>query len=182
VSERRRRTGWWRWAVLAGAGLIIGAWLSAGYVAARYEARLGQMAREVAAVRTQLRRAEASLAARLDAYRGAVELLGDPGTRVIELRSRTAASAAEGRVIVHDTRGGHVFVTNLPPAPAGKTYALWAGDGATRRAAGIFQTDSAGRGHHAVAPLARPVTVLAITLEPAGGAPAPTGPEVLASR
>ena len=188
VSEGGRRgsaragSGGWRWAVVAAAAGIAGAWLAGGYVAARYEARLGQMARETTALRGQLRRAETTLVEQVALYRGAVDLLRDPATRVVELRGQGAASAAAGRVIFHEKSGGHVFVANLPPAPAGKGYELWTLSGPTPQASGVFQTAGDGRGHHAIAPDTGPVKVFAISLEAAGGVPAPTGPMLLVSK
>jgi len=181
-TPARASAGWWRGAAIAVAAGIAGAWLSGGYVAARYEIRLGQMARETAALHGQLRRAETTVAEQVALYRGAVDLLRDPATRVVELRGQGPAAAAAGRVIFHEKSGGYVFVANLPPAPAGKTYELWTISGPAPQAAGVFQTTGDGRGHHAIAPDTGPVKVFAITLEPAGGVPAPTGPMVLASK
>jgi len=184
-GTRRRapaRSGWWRGVAIAAAAGIAGAWLAGGYVAARYEIQLGQMARETVALRSMLRRAQATLNEQVALYRGAVDLLRDPATRVVELHGQGPASAAAGRVIFHEKSGGYVFVANLPPAPAGKAYEVWTISGPTPQAAGVFQTGSDGRGHHAIAADTGPVKVFAITLEPAGGVPAPTGPMVLASK
>jgi len=79
--------------------------------------------------------------------------------------------------------GGHLLATALPPAPPGKTYVLWAIAGGTPRAVGLFAVDASGRGGHRVAAdTARDaVQGFVVTLEPEGGAPAPTGPIVLTS-
>ena len=178
VAERRdvRAFAWLRWAaamlVAAGAAAVFaGTW-----VAVRYEARLGQMARETAAAKEALREELA-----LD--RGAVELLRDPATRVVDLRGRDGAAAASGRMIWNATGGGHLLVTGLAPAPAGKAYALWAIAGGAPQPAGLFGVDASGRGGHRIAAdTARDaVQGFAVTLEPEGGAPAPTGPIVLTS-
>ena len=181
-ARTRVSPGWWRWAAVAAAAGIAGAWLGGGYTAARYEVQLGQMARERAALHAQLRRAETTLAEQVAVYREAVDLLRDPATRVVDLHGQGPASTAVGRVIFHEKSGGHVFVANLPPAPAGKTYELWTIAGAAPRPAGTFDVDPAGRAAHPV-PAADdgPVKVFAVTVEPAGGVPAPTGPMVLAS-
>jgi len=81
-------------------------------VASRYEAHLGVMARETAAVRERLQREEAALAT----YQGVVELLRDPATRVVELRSPSTPNAT-ARLVWNDKAGGHLLVANLPPAP-----------------------------------------------------------------
>ena len=79
--------------------------------------------------------------------------------------------------------GGHVFVANLPSAPTGKAYEMWTIGDAAPQPAGVFQVDTAGRGTHRIPPVegGKPVKVFAVTLEPEGGVPAPTGPMVLAS-
>jgi anti-sigma-K factor RskA len=178
------RRGWLRWA----AGTAVAAAAAAGFVgtwvAVRYEARLGQMARETAAVKERLARNEAALREQVALYRGAVELLRDPATRVVELRGQGPASAASGRMIWNDAGGGHLFVAGLPQVPAGKTYELWTIAGKTPKPAGLFGVDDAGRGTHRVPADAGAGAgqVFAVTLEPEGGTPAPTGPIVLASK
>jgi anti-sigma-K factor RskA len=181
---RTDRRTWLRWA----AGTAVAAAAAAGFVgtwvAVRYEARLGQMARETAAVRERLAKNEAALREQVALYRGAVELLRDPATRVVDLRGQGPAPGASGRMIWNDAGGGQLFVAGLPPAPAGKTYELWTIAGKTPRPAGLFGVDDGGRGAHRVPPEAAggAAQVFAVTLEPEGGTPAPTGPVVLASK
>jgi anti-sigma-K factor RskA len=108
-----------------------------------------------------------------------VDLLRDPATRVVTLRG--SGPSAQGRVVWHDTEGGHVFLTKLPPAPEGTAYALWAISAGRPRSAGLFQADQAGQATQRVAPVGRPVEAFTVTLEPVGGVPAPTGRVVLGS-
>jgi anti-sigma-K factor RskA len=84
----------------------------------------------------------------------------------------------------HPETGGLFHVFNLPVPPEGKVYELWAISGKTPLPAGVFTVDSSGRGTIPVAPLEGrpPVTVFAVTLEPAGGVPSPTGAMYLASK
>jgi hypothetical protein len=140
------------------------------FVAARYEARLGQLAREASALRH-----------RLAATENMVALLRDPSTRVIALRGTGPSPDAIGRLVWNPAAGGQLLVSNLPPAPAGKAYELWTISGGQPSPAGVFQVDASGLASHAVAPSGRPVDVFAVTLEPAAGVAAPTGPIVLAS-
>jgi anti-sigma-K factor RskA len=171
------------WAVASLVAVLAGAGFTATFVATRYEARLGQMAREAAALRATVQRDETALREQIVEYQSAVDLLRDPASQVVLLRGLGPNPEANGRVIWHPTAGGHLFVANLPTAPTGKAYELWTiGDGAPRPA-GVFQVDASGRGTHRIAPLAdgQPVKVFAVTLEPEGGVPAPTGPMVLAS-
>jgi len=154
---------------------------TAGFVASRYEARIGALARETAAVRADLRRQEAALRDRMAAAQAVVDLLRDPATRVITLRGLPAAPEANGRVVWHEKAGGRLFVTNLPTPPPGKAYELWTIGTGAPRPAGVFTVDASGQGSHPVAPAPDPVQVFAVTLEPEAGVPAPTGPMVLAS-
>src|SRR5205823_435746 len=168
------RRSWLRWAAATAVVAAAAAGFTGTWVAVRYEARLGQMARETAAVKERLARNEASLRDQL-LYRGAVELLADPATRVVDLRAQGPAPAASGRMIWNDVGGGHLFVAGLPPTPAGKTYALWAIAGGTPRPAGLFDVDAAGRGTLRIAPASTGAAarVFVVTVEPEGGAPAP---------
>ncbi len=177
------RRPWLGWA-LGAAAVVATAWFTGAFVAARYEARLGQMARETAALREKLERDVSALNDQLAVYRSAADLLRDPAARVVALRGAGASGEATGRIIWHEKAGGHLFVANLPPAPPGKAYELWTIGAAAPRPAGVFRVDAAGRGSHPIAPLegGEPVKVFAVTLEPEGGVPAPTGPTVLASK
>ena len=171
------------WAVGTLAAMIAGAAFTGAFVASRYEGRLGQMAREAAALRERVERDEAALREQIAVYRSAVDLLRDPETQIVALHGLGPSPEATGRVIWHPVNGGHVFVANLPSAPPGKAYELWTIDDAAPRPAGVFQVDASGRGTHRMpAPEGgKPVKVFAVTLEPEAGVAAPTGPMVLAS-
>jgi len=175
------RVGWLAWTAATAVIVALAAMLTAGVVAARYEARLGQMARETAAVRERRQRDEAALREQLTAYQGAIDLLRDPATRVVELRGAGPGAEATARLIWNDKAGGDLLVANLPPAPAGKAYELWTLGGPAPRPAGVFQVDASGRAVQRVEPAAG-ASGFAVTLEPAAGSPAPTGPVVLAAR
>src|SRR2546425_118103 len=85
------------------------------------------------------------------------------------------------RAWVRWTVGGHLFVSKLPPAPAGRTYKLWVIAQGTPRPAGVFQVNGAGEAVRKIEPVAESASAFAVTLEPEGGGPAPTGPTVLTS-
>ncbi len=161
--------------------MLVGGFLAAGFVAARYEARLGHVVREVAALRERLLRDDAALRARMAEYQSIVELLRDPATRVVVLRGAGPSPEAHGRVVWHEAAGGHMVVAKLPPPPEGKTYEAWTIAGSRPSPAGVFDVDASGHAVHRLPPTGGPVDVFAITLEPSGGTQAPTGPIVLAS-
>ncbi len=180
ARRRATRTGWLSWTAATAAVVALAAMLTAGVVATRYEAQLGRMARDMATTRERLQREEAALREQVTAYRGAVELLRDPATRVVELRGDAPASA---RLIWNDRAGGHLLVAGLPPAPEGKTYEVWTLGGPTPRPAGLFQVDAGGRAVQRVEPVTgAPARGFAVTVEPAGGSPAPTGRIILSAR
>jgi len=183
-ATARGRRPWLSWFVATAAAVVGTAWFTGAFVAARYEAWLGLMARESAALRVRLERDAAALNEQLVQYRGAADLLRDPVTQVVALRGLGPSPEATGRVIWHPTAGGQLFVANLPPAPPGKAYELWTIADAAPRPAGVFGVDAAGLGNHRFAPVegGKPVKGFAITLEPEDGVPAPTGPMVLASK
>jgi anti-sigma-K factor RskA len=183
TRPRPARFRWARWAAGTAAAAIAAAAFTGGMVASRYEARLGVIAREIAQAREQLRREQAQLRDEVAGARAMAELLRDPATRVVALGGLPAAPGASGRVVWNEKSGGRLYVTGLPPAPDGKTYELWTIAGATPRPAGTFDVGPGGSAAHPVASVDDgPVKVFAVTLEPAGGVPAPTGPMVLASK
>ena len=74
------------------------------------------------------------------------------------------------------------FVNRLAPAKTGRTYQLWLVTANAKISAGTFTTDSSGRAVvRAEYPLARDaLQAVAVTEEPAGGMPQPTGSVILA--
>lgn len=180
-ARPRRRQSWVRWAAATAAAVVGVSAFSAGLVASRYEARIGAMARETSAIRADLRRQEAALRDRLALAQAVIDLLRDPATRIIVLGGAGPSPAGTGRLVWHETAGGHLFVANLPPAPPGKAYELWTITGGQPRPAGVFKVDASGRASQPVPPAPAPVQVFAVTIEPEAGVAAPTGPIVLAS-
>jgi len=105
----------------------------------------------------------------------------------VQLRSASLAPT-EGRPgrarVLLDTETGEtaVVLAGVPVLEPGKTYELWAirGTKAPEPAGLLAVADASGAAVH-VAPIAQPgdVTAFAISIEPAGGSPSPTGPVVL---
>jgi anti-sigma-K factor RskA len=182
ASPRASRPRFWlRWGLATAAAVVGVSAFVGGLVASRYEARIGFMARETARVRADLQRQEASLRDRLAVAQGMIDLLRDPATRVVALSGTGPSPGAVGRLVWHTENGGYLVVDNVPAPPAGKAYELWTITAGQPRPAGVFTVDASGRATHPVAPTRSPVEVFAVTLEPEGGVPAPTGPIVLAS-
>jgi anti-sigma-K factor RskA len=157
------RRAWLPWMITTAAAMAVAALASGLYVSSRYEARVERLARD------------ASSSAQLAA------LLREPGTRLVTLQGTGPAPQAHGRVVWHDVAGGQLVVAGLPRVPEGKAYELWAFRSGTPRPAGVFHVDHAGHAAVPVAAAGGAVEGFAISVEPVGGVPAPTGPVVLAS-
>ncbi|HEX6436120.1 MAG TPA: anti-sigma factor [Candidatus Binatia bacterium] len=85
----------------------------------------------------------------------------------------------------NESGNGHIFVSHLPVAPAGKIYAVWIiAPASAPRYVGAVKTDVTGQGglHIVAARTDHPVETFAVTLEPEGVTAAPTGPMVLVSK
>ncbi len=115
-----------------------------------------------------------------------VAVLAAPDLARIDLAGQPAAPQAAGRGYWSRSRGLMFTATNLPDLPAGRTYQLWVLTAQTApisngwlvrpdangRVAAIFETP---------VDLPRP-TAMAVTIEPDGGVPAPTGAMYLVGR
>lgn len=117
--------------------------------------------------------------------RAARRLWAEPDAVSVVLGGTAAAPQARAKVAYEPATGEAVlFAADLPPPPPGKGYQLWFIAGGRPPLPGkVFSTDSSGRGEltDRIPPEGRTSPVFAVTLEPAGGAPAPTGPIVLVS-
>ncbi|HXF68439.1 MAG TPA: anti-sigma factor [Thermoflexus sp.] len=100
---------------------------------------------------------------------------------VIPLQGAEAAPEAEGYLILEDSQG--LLVTKgLAVPPEGQVYQVWFVDAADRRVSGgTFRTHPRPYGIYTVTvPLnLRAYLRIGVTLEPEGGSPQPTGPQVL---
>jgi anti-sigma-K factor RskA len=130
-------------------------------------ARTAQIERTLEEVRQQ-----AALAAR------ATEILAAADVATVSLAGQAPAPGASGRAYWSRSRGVLFTATNLPALPPGRVYQLWiiTGDRQTI-SVGLFRPDAAGGpASLAAAAVAAPNPVaLAVTEEPEGGVPAPTG-------
>jgi anti-sigma-K factor RskA len=117
--------------------------------------------------------------------RGAVHALQASDLSLVSLASQTQPSA-HGRVLWdRDHNRWHLAIFDLKPPPPGKTYELWfiTTDGAKVRA-DTFDPDASGTVMVSVAvpPNLGAIKMAAVTDEPAGGVPQPTGTIQLAGQ
>lgn len=111
------------------------------------------------------------------------ELVAHRESRQILLAGLDAAPAAVARAVWNPgTREAVLLVAGLPQTPPGKVYEAWVIGSGAPVPAGTFQVDASGKAVlrlPAVDETSR-VKTFAVTVEPDGGTPAPTGAMVLA--
>ncbi len=116
----------------------------------------------------------------LKLQRDAVALVDHPGTKVIALASKQADSPSATAIVNVGEKRGLVLLDHIN-VPTARDYELWVIRGSQKKAAGLLRPTSDGALVVELDPklLADGVDALAVTLEPAGGGPAPRGPIVL---
>jgi anti-sigma-K factor RskA len=108
-------------------------------------------------------------------------LIAHTDTRVAALNGpqSTTPQAAGWIVWSPSQRRGFMVVHHLPALPAGKTYQLWAVTGQQVQSATVFQVDTVGHAALMVPEAVAHPDRFEITVEPAGGVVAPSGPLML---
>jgi anti-sigma-K factor RskA len=112
--------------------------------------------------------------AALERERAAAEVLVDPEARTVSLQ------AGDGQLVVNPEGQAVLVLRGLEPAPSGKTYEMWIVEGGTPVSAGLFP----GRDGADVVGVDGTVgagSVVAVTIEKAGGVDAPTTTPIVAS-
>ncbi len=111
------------------------------------------------------------------------EMFTAPDTRVATLTGTEMAPRAQARLAYNRAGSAMMIVDGLPPAPPGHDYQIWFIADGKPVPGGVFKPDNSGHVEmHDQVPLqARSAAAFAITLEPQGGTPAPTGQKYLLS-
>ena len=145
-----------------------------------------QLRERIATLEVRLREAVLRADAGERQFADARRVLGDAQSRIavlaapdvtrVDLAGRAAAPSAAARVFWSRSRGLLFTGSNLPSVPPGRVYQLWFISGQTPVSAGLI---TPGAGGQLDAILDVPVgiqapAVMAVTVEPAGGVPAPT--------
>jgi anti-sigma-K factor RskA len=137
--------------------------------------RNNAMEAEVARINRQYDESQQELARARDERR----LLAAPDASMAKLAGTENAAGARARLAYDKSTGRAMLVADgLPPAPAGKAYQLWyINEGQPPMPGGVFTTDAAGHAElrDQIPPAGRGAAVFAVTLERAGGVPAPEG-------
>jgi anti-sigma-K factor RskA len=99
----------------------------------------------------------------------------------VELAGQSPAPQASARAFWSRSSGLIFTASNLPPLPGGRIYQLWIVTPTAPVSAGLLKPGEKGDVHAVFAPLRGVVTMaaLAVTIEPEGGVPAPTGEKYL---
>jgi len=144
--------------------------------------QLAERGRELAARLDEQGWTLAGLRESLAAQTEVLRVIGAPRTLSASLAPKEGV-AGSGRVLVDAVSGESVVVVSgLAAAPEGKIYELWAlrGD-RPPEPAGLFAVGPEGSLARRAARVERPaeVTAFAVSIEPAAGSQAPTGPIVL---
>ncbi|MDQ6893500.1 MAG: anti-sigma factor [Acidobacteriota bacterium] len=139
--------------------------------------------------REELRSRTADLTSRLDSAQQSLarralqaRVLESEDVRVLFLGGKDPQPAARAKVFWSQKAGRGVLVAgNLTPLPPGKQYELWVFSKGKPVPAGVFDVDSSGRVIFESPDLSAlgQAENFAVTVEPQGGVPAPTGPIVL---
>lgn len=137
----------------------------------RLSRQVNGLERQVGLARDEARRAQQAL-----------QVLAAPGVQSVVLAGLGPSPGAKGRTYVNpSTRDALFYAFDLPSLPADKTYELWFIAAGKPVAAGTFEVDPRGTGTVRVERVtdARQIQAWAVTIEPRGGVPQPTGAMVL---
>jgi len=103
--------------------------------------------------------------------------------RLDTLEAKDPAYTSAKIIVAWDPRRnqGVISLQNLPPPPAGRDYQLWVLDPKAPApvSAGVLTVDTASR-RFTVGPIGSEGPGFAVSLEPSGGQPAPSGPILFA--
>jgi anti-sigma-K factor RskA len=174
------RPALWRLATAAALALAAGLTLYTAQLRSRITTLEGEL-------RDTQVRADAADQRVADAQRAAagaqtsVAVLTAPDVARVDLAGQPAAPQASARAFWSRSQGLVFTASNLPPLPAGRSYQLWVVTGQAPLSAGLLTPDAQG-GVNATfntpPDIPQPVA-MAVTVEPAGGVPAPTGERYL---
>ena len=170
----------WRLATAASfalaAGLALYTWQLRG--------RITSLEGELRDTRARAEAADSRLANAVQTATGAlntVAVLTAPDVARVDLAGQAVAPDASARAFWSRSRGMVFTASRLPPLPAGKAYQIWVVTGQGPLSAGLLTLDAQGSASETIkTPVDIPQPVaMAVTIEPSGGSPGPTGERYL---
>jgi len=164
----------WRWAAVVLAFVLLFSVYRLNTVREQNRV-LSERVAELEMVRTQ-REAQAARA------RAVLDLLTSPDTMKVALVAAEAQPVPQGKAFYHPSKGLVFYAADLPVLPSNQTYQLWlVPQQGNPIGAGSFDVDAKGNGSVVLPSLPSGVAAkaFAVTVEPAGGVPQPTGKKVL---
>lgn len=118
-------------------------------------------------------------AADTERARHIVALMNSPQTVTVSLAPKAPMATMPGRVLYNSQTGALIYSGTLPQLAADKSYELWIiPRSGNPIPAGVFSADPNGEANVVMPPIPTGVSAkaFAVTIEPAGGMPSPTGP------
>lgn len=153
------------------------------WLAARQEVtELRQRVAELQAESSNLLFAKASLEEQVKTVTHQTQVLRASDLVTYDLSAAPLAPGAHARAYVSHKDGMVFTAEGLPAVPAGKVYQLWVIVNAKPVSVGVFTPDATGRVHAVMdtPPIPAMPGTVAVTLEPTGGLPQPSGAVYLA--
>ena len=176
----RETSGGWPWKALAAAAVL--ALVVLGVDDARLRRQREELRSQTAALEGKLRTTETALAERVLRAR----VLENDDVQMLLLGGQGPQPDARARVFWSPrARRGIILASNLAPLPPDRQYELWIFLKGKPVNAGVFDADPSGRALFESTEFPQPdasAEAFAVTVEPRGGVPAPTGPIVLVGK
>ena len=118
---------------------------------------------------------------RADEMAAAVAAMTAPGSQVAVLHGTGAAAGVNGFAAFPTSTGGrgYMVMTDVPPAPTGKTYQAWYIVDGTPTSAGTMSADPDGNVIAAGLEPLNGTETIAVTVEPSGGSAQPTSEPIV---
>jgi len=166
--QEKTRSGWFPWGISAGAFAAAGLVLALTWSLYATRQELHTLQKEVASIQTGSILHETS-----------IEFLSDPHARSVHLKGLAPSPGAVGHFLWNpESRKGILITQGLSKNTPDKVYELWAIAGDEPVPVGTFSVED--KPHTLLKipslPQGKSFDKFAVTLEPAGGVPKPTGP------
>jgi anti-sigma-K factor RskA len=171
LANPRPKRGWLPWACAVAAGIALTVSLT----------RVSSLNRGLAEQQQRLNEQLEQLKVfqrLLSNEKEVTQFVAKPGSRITTLAGTDKSPQAAGKILWNaQEKKAFFYASNLAAPPEGKTYQLWMIAGNKPIDAGIFSVGPDGSGFLKVPSLsdADKAQKFAVTLEPAGGVPQPTG-------